>query len=54
MITNQVVKIAIVENLTSNYIEEELKKLNLDILSWAIVDINEEYYTLNVSVVCDR
>lgn len=53
MITNQEVKIKIVDNLTSNYIEEELKKLNLDILSWAIVDINESYYTLNISVVND-
>ena len=53
MITKQEVKIKIVDNLTSNYIEEELKKLNLDILSWAIVDINENYYTLNISVVKD-
>ena len=53
MITNQEVKIKIVDNLTSNYIEEELKKLNLDILTWAIVDINENYYTLNISVVDD-
>ena len=53
MITNQVVKIAIVDNLTSNYIEEELKNLNLDILSWAIVDIDKSNYVLNISVVND-
>ena len=53
MITNQVVKIAIVDNLTSSYIEEELKKLNLDILSWAIVEINDSHYTLNISVIND-
>ena len=53
MIINKELKIKIVDNLTSNYIEDELKKFNLDILSWAIVDLNEDYYTLNVSVVCD-
>lgn len=53
MIINKVVKIQVVENLTSNYIEKELSKLNLDILSWAIVEIDENHYTLNISVVTD-
>lgn len=53
MITNQEIKIKTVDNLTSNYIEEQLNKLNLDILSWAIVSIDENYYTLNISVVSD-
>ena len=53
MITNREIKIKIIDNLTSNYIEEELNKLNLDILSWAIVNIDESFYTLNVSVVSD-
>ena len=53
MITNREIKIKIIDNLTSNYIEEELNKLNLDIFSWAIVNIDESFYTLNVSVVSD-
>ncbi len=51
MITTKEVKIKIPQKFTSEYIETELKKKNLDVLSWAIVDYDEKYYTLNLSIV---
>lgn len=37
------------ENLTSGYIESELKKLGIIPLRWAIVNISKENYALSVS-----
>lgn len=51
MITNKIIKINIVDNLTSEYIENEFKKLNLDVLRWSITDIDDDFYTVNISVI---
>ena len=51
MITTKEVKIKIPQVYTSEYIETELAKMGLDILSWAIIDFYENYYTLNLSIV---
>lgn len=37
------------ENLTTEYIEEELAKLKIKPLRWAIVEVSKEKYILNVS-----
>ena len=52
MITTKEVKIKIPPKYTSEYIETELKKMNLDVLSWAIVDYDEKYFKLNIATVC--
>lgn len=38
-----------IENLTSSYIEDELVKLNIVSLRWAIVEVTAEKYILSVS-----
>lgn len=37
------------DNPTTEYIESELQKRNINPLRWAIVVINEETYTLSVA-----
>ncbi|MDD3236927.1 MAG: hypothetical protein PHV37_02370 [Candidatus Gastranaerophilales bacterium] len=51
MIENKIVKIKKTDNLTSLYIDENLKTFNYNVLSWAIVEIKDDCYILNVSVV---
>lgn len=53
MIVNKIIKVKIVDDLTSEYIENEFKQLNLDVLRWAIIDIDSEFYIINASVVVD-
>ncbi len=53
MITTKEVKVKVPEEFTSKYIENELKKMGLDVLRWAITDFDDEYYTLNLAVVKD-
>lgn len=51
MIYTKEIKIKIPENLTVEYVENELKKLNKDILHWAIVGSDEDEYTVQFSIV---
>ena len=51
MIITKEVKIKNIKNLSGCYIDNELKKLNLDFINWAIVSIIDDYLILNVSVV---
>jgi len=51
MITSKEYKIKIPENFSPDYIESQLKNTNYDILSWAIVSFDDEYYYLNLSIV---
>ncbi|MCD7739788.1 MAG: hypothetical protein LUH11_00360 [Candidatus Gastranaerophilales bacterium] len=53
MITTKDVKIKIPEEFTSEYVEDELKKMGLDVLRWAITDFDKEFYTLNIAIVKD-
>ena len=53
MIVNEYIKIKKVDDLTSEYIESELSKQNLDILRWVITEIDEEFYHLTLSIVKD-
>ena len=50
MISSKKIKIRKVEALNSEYIENELTKLGLDVIRWVITDYNEEYYILNIAV----
>ena len=49
MILTDEVKIKATDNLTSEYIDSEFKKLNINPLRWAIVEANEAVYTISVS-----
>ena len=53
MIYSKDVKIKIIDNLNSEYIETELKNMGFDVLRWAITEIDEKYYTVNLAVVSD-
>ena len=53
MIVNKEIKIKISKDFSSEYIEENLKQMGLDVLKWAITDFDEKYYTLSVAVVID-
>ena len=51
MITTKEIKIK--TEFSSSLIEQKLKDLNLDVLSWAIIDYDGEFYTFNISIVQD-
>lgn len=51
MILTKEVFIDKTENLTSEYIENELKNLDLNVLKWAIVEVTEDSYKLNIAVI---
>lgn len=49
MIKSKNVKIKKTENFDNLYIENELKKLGLDIVRWAVIDVDDEFLTISVS-----
>lgn len=51
MILTDEVKIKTIKNLSSEYIETELKKMGFDVLRWAIVSYDDDFYYLNISYV---
>lgn len=51
MIVTKEVAVKTVENITSEYIELQLKDMGLDVLRWAIVDIKDGKYILNLATV---
>ncbi len=51
MITSKEIKIKKVEEFSAQYVNDELKKLGLDVLRWAITDIDDEFYTVNIAIV---
>ena len=51
MITSKEIKIKKLEEFSAQYVNEKLKKLGLDVLRWAITDIDDEFYTVNIAIV---
>ena len=51
MITTKTVKLDIRENISSKYIEEQLKLKGYDVLRWAITGYEENNFILDVAVV---
>ena len=51
MITSKEKKIKILDEFSSQYINEELEKKNLDVLRWAVTDVDDEFYTVNIAIV---
>ena len=50
-IISENIKLKNINEFTTEYIEGEFKKLNLDVVRWAIVDCNESDFTVCVSHV---
>ncbi len=51
MITTKEVKIDKIDNLKSEYIESQLKQMGFDVLRWAITEVNDTFYTLNIAII---
>lgn len=51
MITSKEIKIKKLDEFSSQYINEELEKKNLDVLRWAVTDVDDEFYTVNIAIV---
>ena len=49
MIKSDIVKIPRIENFDNDYVEQELAKLFLSVIRWAIVDIQENDLVISVS-----
>lgn len=48
-IINKEIEIKTINNISSEYIESELKALNIDVLRWSIVEVTKDFYKINVS-----
>ena len=51
MIENETIRIPVVDDLTTEYIEDYFKKNNLNVLRWAIVERENNEFVLNISVI---
>ena len=49
MITTKNIELPKVQDLSSEYIEQELANLNIEPLRWAIVKVTDSHYVLTVS-----
>ena len=49
MIISDNIKLDRVENVTTEYIENELKKQGIEPIRWAITDINENEITISLA-----
>lgn len=54
MITTREVKINKIDNLTSEYIESQLKQMGFDVLRWAITDTDKNHFVLDVSFIFNK
>ena len=48
-IVSEIVNIPKIDNPTTEYIENELKKLGITPLRWAIVKIDNDFFTINLA-----
>ncbi len=51
MIENETIRIPVVDDLTTEYIEDYFKKNSLNVLRWAIVERENNEFVLNISVI---
>ncbi len=51
MIENETIKIPVIDDLTTDYIEDYFKKNNLNVLRWAIVGREDNQFILNISLI---
>jgi len=46
-IKSEIIKIQKTDQITTEYIEKELKKMGINPLRWAIVKIEKDFFTIN-------
>lgn len=51
MIKSENIKIKKIDGFDNLYIEQELKALGLNIVRWAVIDVNENFVTVSVSYI---
>lgn len=51
MILTEIIEVKRTDNLTSDYIDADLRKQGLDVISWAILDVKKDVYSVNVAFV---
>jgi len=49
MIKSKNIKIKKIEGFDNLYIEQELKNLDLDIIRWAVIEVDDNFLKLSVS-----
>ncbi len=50
-IVSENIQLKNINTFTTEYIETELRKMNIDPVRWAVIDVNENFFTLCVSHV---
>ena len=50
---SEIVKIKNNNNPSVEYIESELKMLGIEPLRWAVVEVNDEFYTISDTKIID-
>ena len=50
-IVSENIQLKNINTFTTEYIESELRKMNMDPVRWAVIDVNENFFTLCVSHV---
>ncbi len=48
-VVSKVIEISIAESLTTEYIENELTKLHINPIRWAITNVSDKMYTVSVA-----
>ena len=51
MIKSDIIKINKIENFDDIYIENEMKKLNINVIRWAVVDVSDNDICISVSYI---
>ena len=49
MIKSKTVNIKKLDNFDNLYIENELKKLNFDVVRWAVIEVGDDFLKLSIS-----
>ncbi len=51
MITSKEIKIKKTEEFSAEYVNSQLKVLGFDVLRWVITNVDDDFYTVNISIV---
>jgi hypothetical protein len=51
MITSEVIKLKLNKPITNEQIETTLNELNLNVLRWAITEVNDDVFTIRAAII---
>ena len=51
MITSKEIKIENIGEFSSEYVNSQLSQLGFDVLRWAITNVDDDFYTVNIAIV---